>query len=353
MSIDSALDGIDTWLARHAPATHRSLRPGHPDPDQHPLAASLGQSLHEDALALEQGRPEVQEQLADLLVKKGDWDAALELVRRSDRQWTSRWMADQLARTGNYDGLRRLAATGCPQATCYLLEDQLAKGDLAGALAGVVEFRSMNHPPTLRLLELLVDHGQIEYAQECIIRRLTLSEELIDGFVGVLVARGYRSNAITFLIGLSGTEARRDHVYALLADQYVEDGNWNHALALASRSTGHWTGPWLAKQLAKAGNVAKLCELAEADVQPVRQELVDLLVRRGEIDDALELLRGYVDGAESWANGELARLLAEHGRIDELRERTAAGDEECALWLLTLTQRDMPGTPNALPPQQT
>jgi cell wall assembly regulator SMI1 len=52
MSIDATLEHIDTWLAHHASATHRSLRPGHPDPDQHPLATSMGQALHEDAATL-------------------------------------------------------------------------------------------------------------------------------------------------------------------------------------------------------------------------------------------------------------------------------------------------------------
>jgi tetratricopeptide (TPR) repeat protein len=316
----------------------------------------VGLGLLDDAEAvlrqlLARGRLDVQEQLADLLVEKGDWDAALELVRRSDRKWTSRWMADQLARTGNHDGLRRLAATGCPQAACRLLEVQLVKGDLAGALAGLAEFRSMNRPPNLRLLELLVDHGQIEQAQECVISSRPLSERLISDFVGVLVARGHRSDAIAFLTSSSAdlSDVLGDRVYELLADQYAADGHWEHALALASRSAGRWARPWLAKQFAKAGNVAKLRELAEVDVQVVRQELVDLLVRRGEIDDALELLRGYVDGNESWADGELARLLAEHGRLAELRERTAAGDRECAWWLLALAQRDVPETSGALP----
>jgi hypothetical protein len=88
----------------------------------------------------------------------------------------------------------------------------------------------------------------------------------------------------------------------LLADLLADEGRWREALDLAKGKV--WAREWIPKRLAEAGNVEALRELADVG-----------LVTAGR---------------------ELAGLLAERHRYDELLDRTRKGDEHCAQWLVAL-----------------
>ena len=58
--------------------------------------------------------------------------------------------------------------------------------------------------------------------------------------------------------------------------------------------------------------------------------LAYLLAERGDLDEAVQVLRARADAGDKHALGQLAGLLEERGDLDELRARTDAGDEEAA-----------------------
>jgi hypothetical protein len=64
--------------------------------------------------------------------------------------------------------------------------------------------------------------------------------------------------------------------------------------------------------------------------------LADLLADRGDLDEAVQILRPRADAGGPDAVTKLARLLADRGDLDELRARADAGDGEAATQLTKL-----------------
>ena len=118
-----------------------------------------------------------------------------------------------------------------------------------------------------------------------------------------------------------------------LADLLVERGDIDEAmqilLARADAGDGH-AAIRLAKLLAKRGELDEAEQMLRAQIGPNRweadAELAQLLAKRGD----LEGLRFQADVGEKFAAIELAKLLAERGDLDGLRVRVYAGDGEAA-----------------------
>jgi hypothetical protein len=72
---------------------------------------------------------------------------------------------------------------------------------------------------------------------------------------------------------------------------------------------------------------------AEAGDRYPAKALVDLLERRGDVDEILQALRPLADTGDPKAAKRLVELLAWRGDLDELRARADAGDENAA-WQL-------------------
>ena len=94
------------------------------------------------------------------------------------------------------------------------------------------------------------------------------------------------------------------------------------------------------------GYAIPLCRLAAAaGDRDAAMQLAELLARRGDLDEAEQILRARADAGDEPAAGQLARLLAERGDLDQLRARADAGDEPAAGFLAVLlaSRRDLDG----------
>lgn len=235
--------------------------------------------------------------LADVLADAGRWDEALEILHAEPAGWAGAWLAERFAAAGNVDQLRRLAATGVPEAVANLAAHTLATDDRADAEALVSGWVEAGHPPTERLLAALVDRGEHELAIT-----LTANLPVVDA---LLRWDDEHTRAIRLLrhgVFTTSDEWDADRGQALLADLFADKGHWSEALELAKGKS--WAQEWIPKRLALAGN--------------------------------LDALRTLADTGLDHAGRELAALLAEHGRHDELLDRTRKGDEHCAQRLIAL-----------------
>ena len=74
-------------------------------------------------------------------------------------------------------------------------------------------------------------------------------------------------------------------------------------------------------------------EAGEVDDGRGARRLARLLIRRGDVGEAMQILRARADAGDREATIRLARLLARHGDMDGLRARADAGDEYAPMWL--------------------
>ena len=120
----------------------------------------------------------------------------------------------------------------------------------------------------------------------------------------------------------------------LLAELLVERGDLDEAVKIlrAHIDPGDRVGsPGLAELLVDRGDLDQLRTLADADWYAARR-LAGLLAERGDLDE----LRARADAADHWAARRLAELLVERGDLDELRARADAGDGDAAAQLAGL-----------------
>jgi TIR domain len=78
---------------------------------------------------------------------------------------------------------------------------------------------------------------------------------------------------------------------------------------------------------------------ADAGDENAASWLVELLTRRGDLDEAVQTLRARADAGDQPAASQLAYLLAQRGDLDQLRARADAGDKPAAEVLAELLGR--------------
>jgi thioredoxin-like negative regulator of GroEL len=114
-----------------------------------------------------------------------------------------------------------------------------------------------------------------------------------------------------------------------LADNAARRGRPAHALALyqhAANTGNESAAIRLVQLLAEHGRVDELRARADAGDEYAADWLADLLTEQGRIDEALSMLRARADTGDSSAARRLADLLAKQGHVDELRARADPGD---------------------------
>jgi hypothetical protein len=163
-----------------------------------------------------------------------------------------------------------------------------------------------------------------------------------------------------YAIPLYRTAADAGDGYAAyrLAELLAEHGDLDELRARADAGDGHAAAYRLAELLAEHGDLDELRARADAGDGYAAYRLAELLAERGDLDElraradagdawaahrlttlptgreyldsAVQLMRAQVDAGHATATLLLARLLAEHGDLDELHARADAGDEWAA-----------------------
>ena len=113
-----------------------------------------------------------------------------------------------------------------------------------------------------------------------------------------------------------------------LASNAEDRGRYPEAIALYGRAaeTGDkGASNSLTRLLAEHGHLDELTRRAAAGDSYATTLLITSLIERGRIDEALVALRQQAD-TDDYADRRLAALLAEHGHVDELTRRAHAGN---------------------------
>ncbi|MFI0470401.1 hypothetical protein ACH347_40590 [Saccharopolyspora sp. 5N102] len=286
------------------------------------------------------------EQLADLLASDGRWEQALQLARdHAAEGWTRGWLARQFAKAGKADQLRRLVAAGSFEAEWLLAELELARGRTAEALELMedpVQFRVPTHGAS-RLVSLLVERDLLDQAIELSTTPHTfLDDELLRKLVAAIAEGRGAESAIAHVQRLLSAGSRpvgfnASAAKALLADQLAGLGRWQEIRELL-REGEAWARNWLPEHFARNGNLDLLRRLADTGNGAARYELIRLLLDRGNDREAMKLLRSTTISGDVTAQ-KLARLLADRGKLAELRDRAARGDRHCSQQLVRLAQQ--------------
>jgi tetratricopeptide (TPR) repeat protein len=254
------------------------------------------------------GDEEASEQLVQLLAAQGLVD---ELRTRADADagdWTAMSLVDWLADQGRVDEaihqLRLRADAGGPafaKRLAQLLADQ-GRVDELRARADARDGAAAE-----RLAQLLVDQGRVD--------ELRARADTGDGAAAIQVA------------DLVAAQGRVDETIELLrvavdASDRIPAWPRDHTAAWAKDRTA---AERLADLLADQGRIDELRARADTGDGCATKRLVDLLADQGRVDEAIELLSVRVDGSNrsgdwvaNWDAAErLAELLADQGRVEE------------------------------------
>jgi hypothetical protein len=257
-------------LYQQAEVLYAPLMPGADLPTLRDFAGLLeGQGRVDDAADLFRPypNPRVTEELYDLFLRHDRIDDALEMLRaRADAgDGTAGFkLAQLLATHDRYDELRARADAGDDPATACLTQLLVRQGDLD-------ELRAR------------ADAGDY-YA--------------LEGIWELLLAQDRTAEALALLS--QAAEAGSRYAAGLIVQTLAQTDAAAHRRALAAQ--------------AEAGN------------QYAKLQLAELAAKEGRVDEAVAALTALADGGDFNASGALARLLAAHDRLDELRARADAGD---------------------------
>ncbi|MDQ7808963.1 hypothetical protein Q5425_34955 [Amycolatopsis sp. A133] len=279
----------------------------------------------------------IEERLADLLADAGRWGEALDVVQTGTGDWPCAWLARKFADHGRLDRLEALAEVGDADVSLILAEKLLEADQVPEALRLVDGAGSGD--PSPRLLELLVQHGRHELAISTgIPREGPRSAKLLRALAAALLAHGHRDRLSSLLKQLGEAAAvsfsyTAEEIPEAVADLLADLDCWDEALKIARRDSA-WARRWVAHRLAAAGNLVQVRRLAEMGHEHAGAELVRHLVGRRRSREAFALLGEFAGAGLDWADRELAVLLAEAGRWDELVTRATAGSPHAARTLL-------------------
>jgi uncharacterized protein YdcH (DUF465 family) len=92
----------------------------------------------------------------------------------------------------------------------------------------------------------------------------------------------------------------------------------------------------LADLLARQGRVDELQERTDAGDVAAAQRLADLLAEQDRVNEAVTILGRLAEGDEARAAYRLDKLLADHGRVNELQLRAEQGDRHATEMLVEL-----------------
>ncbi|MGN9913577.1 tetratricopeptide repeat protein [Phytohabitans sp. LJ34] len=178
-----------------------------------------------------------------------------------------------------------------------------------------------------QLAALLIAQGRAVEAVDVIeavhTRKYCFSPQVVIWLAELLTEEGRTDEAIDFLRGQT-KELKR----LLRKRDNIGTGNF-HVMA-------YQMDELLDHLLAEHGREDELRARYESGIRTAAPELGRLLARAGQLDDAISVLLDGVKTGAWTAEQRLAEILAEHGRIEQLRDRANAGDEHAADQLVHL-----------------
>ncbi len=210
-----------------------------------------------------------------------------------------------------------------------IVQDHLAREERVGRLRSLAA--GGHAEASARLANLLSEMG---HGDEAIAIMKTVADDVFMG----------REK----LAGLLGIHGRMDDLAALaddgdtdaawvLADQLLAQGKREEAIAVlwtcATRAdttnigTRVSAASRLTELLAEEGRIDELRTLADnGDLGGAAWQLADLLAERGQIDEAVAILRFHESNGNQFAGWKLSNLLAKHGRIADLQDLADSGN---------------------------
>ena len=272
--------------------------------------------------------------LVDLLVDQSRIDEAIAVLRSPAD--TGDWfaavrLAHMLADHGHVTELRQRARAGDMPAASRLAA-MLAQQDRLEELRQRAD--ADDRYAVARLIELLIDQGRIDEVAAL----LRPCADAGDGFAALRLAKLLlgqgRIDEVAALLR-PHADANDRTAAAYLAELLAEHGRTDELRARADAGDG-FAVACLAKLLADQGRVDELRARADAGEGFAAGCLAELLAGNGQMDQAAAALEPHADAGDRSAAVRLAGLLAGQGRADELRQRADRGDRPAAVRLAEL-----------------
>ena len=101
-----------------------------------------------------------------------------------------------------------------------------------------------------------------------------------------------------------------------------------------------WAQVDLLTRRGRVSEAIKVLDKVATLVGSPSEQLCSLLIKQGHINEAINALQARINANDLFASEQLASLLVEYGRIDELRTRAAAGDGDAANRLADLLEQE-------------
>jgi hypothetical protein len=243
--------------------------------------------------------------------------------------FAGRRLAEWLAENGRIDELRRLAGKDNWTATEYLVEWLVAADDFDGALTVLREHSSDDgrHAATSMLNEVLRQAGRIEELAS----RAGSGDSSARAPLAELLVKHRRLDRLR---ALANAHPDDSEITEMLIDGLLRNGRFGELRRRTDAGEEDAREAWY-YVLASKGDEDELSRRADRGCGSARRWIGWLHASRGRTDEAILILRGCAD-ADVRAMGLLTRLLAEQGRVEELRARADAGDYVAACHLVQL-----------------
>jgi len=244
--------------------------------------------------------------LGDILASQGDFAEAAELVRTrvDDRDGTAtRQLAGILAAQGRYDDAIEL----------------LDRRRRYNRNASYGRYSRDSTAPT-QLVDILATKGrERELHGLALPFKPPRATPRVDGYAAkrladVLIDRGDIAKALKFLheVAGRGDENAKRRLSELLAREGRVD-----ELRRRMMDGDQYSVEALAGLLAARGQIDELRNWVATGNLPAARHLADVCVARGDVDEAIELLRGLAEKGDAEAARRLATHLAARGDVDE------------------------------------
>jgi hypothetical protein len=257
-------------------------------------------------------------ELARLLAGRGDVD---QLVARADAgdQHAGRRLAELLNERGDVEELRARADAGDGDAGMELAELLAGRGDVEELVARADAGDGI---AAMELARLLAGRGAVE---ELRARADAGDQHAARRLAELLNERGDLDGAEQVLRVWADAD---DWHAAALAELLARRGDLDQLRARTAAGDRY-----AARRLAEGERFDELRAQADAGDGHAAMRLARLLTGRGDLDGAEQILRVRADAGDMDAAKWLAELLAQRGDLDQLRARTAAGDQYAAAQL--------------------